>query len=155
MADLTDVPVQQILARQQVIEAVDELFMATDRKDWEAVRAVLAPELVFDMSSAGGGPAATLKGAEVAGLWERGLARIQEIHHQAGNHRVTVEGTTARATCYAVAWHYRPGVPGGNTRVFVGSYEYELEYMDERWRITLFRYHLKFIDGNTALDADG
>jgi hypothetical protein len=43
--------------------------------------------------------------------------------------------------------------------VFVGSYEFELENTAGKWRITSFRYNLKFIDGNRELEkpdeADG
>ena len=162
---MVDPRLDDIIARQEVIEAVDELFVATDRKDWAAVRAVLAPRVRFDMSSAGGGPASELSGEEIAAGWEQGLAPIQAIHHQAGNYRVRVDGTRAEAFCYGVAWHYRPNASGQNTRVFVGSYDFELEKMDSdlamldvgsshRWRITAFRYNLKFIDGNRELEKE-
>ncbi|HET7229543.1 MAG TPA: nuclear transport factor 2 family protein [Longimicrobium sp.] len=155
MSDFTDRRVEEMVARQEVVEAIDELFMATDRKDWAAVRAVLAPEVMFDMSSAGGGPAAEMTGEAIADGWATGLAPIEQVHHQSGNHRVRMNGGTAEATCYAVAWHYRAHPSGQNTRTFVGSYDYELRRMDDRWRITLFRYHLKFIDGNRELEKDG
>src|SRR5215210_8472854 len=137
-----------LVARQQVIETIDELFLATDRKDWAGVRAVLAPRVRFDMSSAGGGPAAERTGEEIAAGWEQGLAPIQAIHHQAGNYRVHVNGDRAEAFCYGIAYHYLPKQSGRNTRVFVGSYVFELERDSGRWRITSFLYNLKFIDGN-------
>lgn len=141
-----------LIARQQVIETIDELFLATDRKDWAGVRAVLAMRVRFDMSSAGGGPAAEKTGDEIAAGWEQGLAPIQAIHHQAGNYRVHVEGDHADAFCYGIAYHYLPKQSGRNTRVFVGSYDFELERDSGRWRITSFRYNLKFIDGNRELE---
>ena len=150
MADQDDLAV--LVARQQVIETIDELFVATDHKDWAGVRAVLAPRVRFDMSSAGGGPAAERTGEEIAAGWEQGLAPIQAIHHQAGNYRVRVDGDRAEAFCYGIAYHYRPRPSGGSTRVFVGSYVFELERDSGRWRITSFLYNLKFIDGNRELE---
>jgi hypothetical protein len=69
---------------------------------------------------------------------------------------VRVYGSRAAAFCYGVAWHYRPHPSGRNTRTFVGSYDFELE-RDEggRWRITSFRFNLKFIDGNAELEKGG
>lgn len=151
--------VRDLVARQEVIEAIDDLFIATDRKDWAAVRAVLAQRVHFDMSSAGGGPAAELSGAQIADGWKEGLARIEAIHHQGGNYRVRVEGDHAEAFCYGVAWHFRPVASGRNTRVFVGSYDFSLQRQPGdsggvRWRITSFRYNLKFIDGNRELEKE-
>ena len=37
MADTTDPRIEDLIARQEVIEAIDELFIATDRKDWAAM----------------------------------------------------------------------------------------------------------------------
>jgi hypothetical protein len=141
-----------LVARQQVIETIDELFLATDRKDWAGVRAVFAPRVRFDMSSAGGGPAAERTGEEIAAVWEQGLAAIQAIHHQAGNYRVQVNGDRADAFCYGIAYHYLPKQSGRDTRVFVGSYDFELERDSGRRRITSFHYNLKFIDGNKELE---
>jgi len=152
MADATDPRIDDLIARQEVIEAIDELFIATDHKDWAAVRAVLAPRVMFDMESTGGGPAAERTGEEIAAGWEQGLAPIQAIHHQAGNYRVRVEGDRAEAFCYGIAYHYLPKQDGRSTRVFVGSYAFELERDAARWRITSFRYNLKFIDGNAELE---
>jgi hypothetical protein len=128
--------------------------VATDRKDWAAVRAVLAPTVRFDMSSAGGGPASDLTGEQIAAGWEQGLAPIERVHHQAGNYRVRVDGDRAEAVCYAVAWHHRTVPSGRNTRTFVGSYDYELRRDGGRWRITAFRYSLKLIDGNRELEKE-
>jgi hypothetical protein len=165
MSETNDPRVDDLIARQEVIEAIDDLFVATDRKAWDAVRAVLAPTVRFDMSSAGGGPVAELTGDQIADGWAQGLEPIEQIHHQAGNYRVRANGDRAEAFCYAVAWHYRRVPSGRNTRVFVGSYDYELRRMDAadrpfggfarpRWRITAFRYTLKFIDGNLELDKE-
>lgn len=154
MVDDTAPRLAELAARHEVIDAIDTLFIATDHKDWEAVRAVLAPRVRFDMSSAGGGPPAERTGEEIAAGWEQGLAPLQAVHHQAGNYRVRVDGERASASCYGIAYHYRPTRSGRNTRVFVGSYDFELERGAGRWRITSFRFDLKFIDGNPELERE-
>lgn len=138
--------------RERIVDVVTELFVATDRRDWHAVLECFAPDVTFDMSSAGGGPERTIPATEVVAGWERGLAALAAIHHQAGNFQVRLRGDAADATCYGVAWHYLPNPTGRNTRTFVGSYGFELRRDAGRWRIALFRFHLKFLDGNPDLE---
>ena len=149
--------VSDLIDRERILDRVTELFLATDRKDWPAVEACFAPEVQFDMSSVGAGPAATKRRSEIAAGWRTGLAAIEHIHHQAGNFVVRVNDDRADAFCYGIAFHYRARKDGRNTRVFVGSYDYELARdrasSQPTWRITAMRFTLKFLDGNPALEA--
>lgn len=62
----------------------------------------------------------------------------------------------ATASCYGIAYQFRRTRSGHNTRMFVGSYSFVLERGgDHGWRITGFRFDLKFIDGNAQLEVDG
>jgi len=145
-----------LVDRDRIIDCITELFLATDRKDWAAVEACFAPEVRFDMSSAGAGPATTTRPSEIADGWRTGLAGVEHIHHQAGNFVVRVNGDRADAFCYGIAYHYRARKDGRNTRVFVGSYDYQLArdgMAQPAWRITAMRFTLKFLDGNPALEA--
>lgn len=146
-----------LLARARIIDRITELFLATDRKDWWAVEACFAPEVAFDMSSVGAGPASTKRPPEIADGWRTGLAGVEHIHHQAGNFVVRVNGQRADAFCYGIAYHFRARQDGRNTRVFVGSYDYQLVRDDAMpssdWRISAMRFTLKFLDGNAALEA--
>jgi hypothetical protein len=143
--------------REQVIDRITELFLATDRKDWAAVEACFAPDVRFDMSSVGAGPVAQRSPREIADGWRTGLAGVEHVHHQAGNFVVHVSGARATAFCYGIAYHYRARKDGRNTRVFIGSYDYELAQADasaaSAWLITAMRFTLKFMDGNAALEA--
>ncbi|HWL40177.1 MAG TPA: nuclear transport factor 2 family protein, partial [Gemmatimonadaceae bacterium] len=86
-----------MFVRQEVIETIDRLFVATDTKDWKAVRECFDSKVRFDMSSAGGGPERERTGEEIAAEWERNLEPIRALHHQAGNYRVSAEGNRAEA----------------------------------------------------------
>ncbi len=149
-----DSAVASLIDKNLIVECIDRLFVATDNRDWETVRGCLADSVRFDMTSLSGGEPATLTGRQVAEGWERGLSPIQFVHHQSGNFRVDVRGDSAAAFCYATAMHYRPTKSGRNVRVFVGSYDFELIRTAERWRISLFRFNLKFIEGNRELETD-
>jgi hypothetical protein len=79
------------------------------------------------------------------------------VHHQAGNFVVSIRGDRASAFCYGIAYHYLARKDGRNTRVFVGSYDYELVRgagdAPHRWLIDSMRFALKFVDGNPSLEA--
>ena len=146
-----------LLERERVIDVLIRLFVGTDTRNWAEVRSCFADSVRFDMSSAGGPPEATTSAADIAAGWETGLAPIEHLHHQVGNFQVRVDGVTASASCYGIAYHYRARRSGGNTRTFVGTYEFELGMQGEGgahdWRITAMRFRLKFVDGNAALEA--
>ena len=159
-ASLTNISpsaVPDLVDRERIIDRITELFLATDRKDWPAVEECFVPEVQFDMSSVGAGPAATKKRSEIVAGWRAGLAGVEHIHHQAGNFVGSVNGDRADAFCYGIAYHYRGRKDGRNTRVFVGSYDYQLARADDSsppsWQITAMRFTLKFLDGNPALEA--
>lgn len=147
---------ETLVAKQQIVDLVTELFVATDQRDWAAVKRCFADRVLFDMSSLGAGPATRRTPDEIAGGWAEGLKPIEALHHQAGNFRVAVHEARATASCYGIAFHFRRTGSGRNTRTFVGSYAFLFEQGGPHgWRITSFRFDLKFIDGNPQLETDG
>ncbi len=138
--------------KQQIVEVITDLFVATDRRDWPAVIACFADEVLFDMRSLGGPPAARTAAKDIAAGWEKGLAPLTAVHHQAGNFRVWPRGDEADAFCYAIALHYRPNPSGQNTRTFVGSYDFGLRREGGRWTISRFRFDAKYVEGNLELE---
>ena len=145
--------VERLVARQRVIDTITTLFLATDARDWRSVRACFAPDVLFDMTSLTGGEPQRLTPDAIVSAWEQGLRPIQAVHHQAGNFRVEIDGADARASCYGVAFHYLPKPSGNNIRVFVGSYDFLLRKEEgDSWVITLFRFTVKFVEGNLELE---
>lgn len=140
--------------RAAVMDVITALFVETDNRNWPAVLECLAPRVQFDMSSLSGGEPTTIAADDIVAAWDRGLRPLQAVHHQVGNFRIRVDGGRATVACYGVAFHYVRTRSGRNTRTFVGSYDFDLEKQDRRWRITLFRFNLKFLDGNLELEAD-
>lgn len=145
--------VDRALAEGQVIARANDLFLCTDRRDWECVKSVFAPEVLFDMTSLAGGQPATLTGEQIASAWEKGLKDLAAVHHQTGNFKVAVRGDEADVSCYGIAYHYLPNPTERNTRVFVGSYDLHLVRSGAGWRIDRFKFNLKFIDGNKDLEG--
>jgi hypothetical protein len=144
---------QELVQRNRITDVINRLFVSTDSRNWAAVKACFAPEVLFDMSSLGAGPAVRLPPEAIAAAWEAGLKPIEAIHHQSGNFFISSSGTQATASCYGIAYHYRRTESGRNTRVFVGAYDFHLVLHDE-WRIDAFRFDLKFVDGNATLEKE-
>jgi hypothetical protein len=144
---------ESLLDRERIIDRVTALFVATDARDWATLEACFTTEVLFDMTSMTGGEARRVPSRQIVDGWRTGLAPIQAVHHQAGNFQVRVNGSRAAASCYGIAYHYLPKPSGRNTRVFVGSYDFELEKRDGDWRVAAFRFTLKFLDGNPNLEA--
>jgi len=138
---------------REVEDVVVRLFLATDRRDWASVEDCLADRVILDMTSMAGGEPLHLNSAEVSAAWARGLEPIDQVHHQVGNFQTDVDGDRATVFCYGVAYHHREGISNpSRTRVFVGSYDVHLARTGGRWRIDLFRFGLKFIEGNRELE---
>ena len=138
--------------KEGVIDVINDLFIATDNRDWAQAQTCFAPRVLFDMSSLTGAEAVTLTPQEIVGAWDEGLRPLKAVHHQAGNYRVSIDEDEARAFCYGIAMHYLPHPSGRNTRVFVGSYNFHLEKGGGRWRIDEFKFNLKFTGGNLNLE---
>ena len=138
--------------RDELIEAVTRLFVATDDRDWERVRSCFADRVLFDMGSGNAGyktPEAIIAG------WTDGLSALKFIHHQVGNFLVDIQGESAGVFCYGIAFHYLPNRTNLNTRTFVGSYDLHLWRVEGQWKIDAFTYHPKFVEGNLSLEDAG
>jgi len=143
---------QDLLDTHAIIDTINRLFIGTDNRDWAMVCDALAPRLHVDMTSLVGGQGAEMAAADLAAVWGAGLKRLEAVHHQTGNYRVAVQGDEAEAFCYGTATHYRPNKSGRNVRTFVGSYDFRVARLEGKWRITSFRFNLKYVDGNLELE---
>ena len=144
---------ENLLEKEKVTETVNRLFIGTDNRDWDTVRQIFASEVLFDMTSVTGGKPVTLTPQEIVAAWEKGLKPLKAIHHQAGNYLVSVNMKEADVFCYGIASHYLPNKTNQNTRLFVGSYNFHLIKQKENWQIDMFKFNLKYMDGNLKLEA--
>jgi 3-phenylpropionate/cinnamic acid dioxygenase small subunit len=145
-------PLAELLERARVRDVITRLFIATDERDWPGLLDCFTDQVLFDMQSMTGQPPATVSAREIAAGWETGLKPIQAVHHQVGNFRIRISGDNAEASCYGSASHYLRNATGNNTRTFVGTYDFSLAKEGEAWKITRFKFNLKFIDGNLNLE---
>ncbi len=154
---MSDSEMQQyrnLLAKEDVREVVDRLFIGTDNRDWNAVKEVFASEVLFDMTSMAGGEPVTMTPEYIVAAWDKGLQPLKAIHHQTGNYLINVYQNKADVFCYGIASHYLPNKTDRNTRTFVGSYNLHLVKNGENWQIDQFKFNLKYINGNPNLESD-
>ena len=140
-------PGAYLLEKDRIVDVINRLFIATDRRDWPGVRQCFSDSVLFDMTSMAGGKPESLTPRQITDGWEQGLRDLEAIHHQAGNYLATVKEREADASCYGIALHRLPARDGGGTRRFVGSYDFHLVNEGGGWQIDRFRFNLKFIDG--------
>jgi hypothetical protein len=136
--------IAEVHDRLAVQDGINELFLATDLKDWERVKATFADEVVFDMTSLAGGEPSTMTPQAIADAWAEGLGPVEAVHHQTGNYVVQVNGDMASASCYGTATHYRPNEEKSLT-YFVGSYDFHLVRAATGWKIDRFRFNKKYV----------
>lgn len=142
----------QFTPREQIIEIVNKLFIYTDHRKWQKILdEVFAETVLFDMASMGGEKAKTLPAKAICDMWQTGFEGLDAIHHQAGNYIVTLGEGTADVYAYAIASHFKSAATQGKTREFVGSYQIHLVKGTTGWRISKFKYNLKYSHGNLEL----
>jgi hypothetical protein len=76
------------------------------------------------------------------------IASMDATQHVVTNHRVTVDGDTARSFCYLQSQHVVRGTPGGELYMIAGRYEDELVRTAAGWRIEYRRLVRVWSDGN-------
>ena len=140
---------QLINDKIELTDLANKLFMYTDAQRWNLLLSEVFDDVIeFDMSSLSGQPSQRIKASEVCEMWKNGFTDIDSVHHQAGHYLITIHENAADIYAYAVATHYKKAASLGNTRSFTGSYDLKALRKTNGWRLTWFKYNLKFVDGN-------
>lgn len=138
--------------REKIVEQINKLFYYTDEQIWSGLKSeVFSSEVYLDMTSMGG-TAATTSPDEICKQWKQGFRELDAVNHLAGNYMIQLQDDqNAEVKAYATATHFKKNTVNGNTREFVGTYEFKLRKEEEVWKIHSFIYHLKFATGNIDL----
>ena len=140
-------------ARDEIRELVDELFIATDRKEWDRAEALFASGPVeVDMTSLiGGAPFTTTARALFAGF-RVGLHAGKLSHHMATNYRIVLDGEAGEVWVHGYAWNLVPAMPAdANVWETWGNYRLGVVWTDAGWRLSAFRYYSRRTAGNEAV----
>jgi hypothetical protein len=131
----------------------DELFIATDLKDWAAVGALFADgSIEVDMSSLAGGGAVQMTADQLIDAFRIGLHPGKVSHHLATNYRVRVAGDRAELWAHGYAWNRVGSLPAGSDLWETwGNYRLTFRREAGEWRLDGFRYYSKLTRGNEAV----
>ena len=137
----------------ELTELANKLYMYCDLQQWQKMQdEVFTEKINFDISNAGGGASSIMYAKDVCELWRQGFSGLDAVHHQAGHYLITVNKDNADIYAYAVATHFKRAAKKGNTRTFVGSYDLKATRTDHGWRLTQFKYNLKYLEGNATME---
>jgi hypothetical protein len=131
----------------------DDLFIATDRKDWISARALFVDgDVDIDLSSlAGGGQVQMSADALIAGF-TAGLHPGKTSHHMTTNYRITIESGRAEIRAHGYAWNHVPSLPEAeNTWETWGNYLLTARRVAGTWKLDGFRYYSRLTRGNEAV----
>jgi hypothetical protein len=138
----------------QDVEAVRATVLSIahhiDRRRWEELRALFAPEVSTDYTSLFGGEPQTQASSALVEGWRGILGRVA-TQHLLGPIAVHAEGSEAHASCHVRAFHHAPNAPGGSTWEVLGHYAFELRRAGAGWTITRMSLETFAQTGNTKL----
>ena len=144
---------ETIADKIELTELANKLFMYCDARQWNKLLAEVFTKFIwFDMNSAGAGEPSNISAETVCKMWSDGFIGIDEVHHQAGHYLISLQENNADIYAYAVATHFKKVAVKGNTRTLVGSYDLKAEKLPLGWRLTQFKYNLKYIEGNASME---
>jgi hypothetical protein len=108
--------------------------MAVDGRDWDAYRAVFTPDAHIDYTDSGGiaGPL-----DEIVPWLAAALEPFAGLHHNMTNHLAEVDGDSARACTYFLAYHTIPDGAGRELVLAVGGHYRDrlVRTAEAGWRI--------------------
>jgi hypothetical protein len=136
----------------ELTQLSNKLYMYTDLQQWDKLLAEVFTENVWFDTTSAGGVAKSLPAKEICEIWKVGFVGLDAVHHQAGHYIIDVKNDEADIFAYAMATHYKKAATNGYTRMFVGSYDLKAKRTPQGWRLSQFKYNLKYIDGNATLE---
>lgn len=141
----------QKMDKNQIVETVNQLFIAVDDRNWEQVGKIFNDTVLLDYSSMSGGNPVQLTSAQIIDSWKGILPGFDKTHHQTGNFIVNIDSGTINVFCYGTATHYLKNESNNNVWTVVGSYNFELIEKSNNYVVTKMKFNLKYIEGNLDL----
>lgn len=129
-------------ARDEVIEALAAFARATDVRDWTEMSSSLTEDVQ--------GYGAQGRDAVVAQM-RRFLGGVGPSQHLLGNHRVEIDGDTARVACYGRVHHVGSGPMAGSSYECLGDYADTWVQRDGRWLLAKRWFEIRIEIGDRAV----
>lgn len=128
--------------RDEIVEALARFALATDQRDWPAIRDLLADDCIAYGRT---GPDA------VVSVMQAHLGGVGPTQHLLGNHRVSLEGDRARSLAYARVHHVGAGPMAGSFFECLGEYDDTWVQVAGAWRLSRRSFELQIQLGDFAV----
>ncbi|GAB2868246.1 nuclear transport factor 2 family protein [Nocardioides pacificus] len=128
--------------RDAILEQLATLAWATDQRDWALIGSIVTDDAVAYGARGRANILATMQ-AHIGG--------VGPTQHLLGNHRVSVDGDTARSLSYGRVHHVGAGPMTGSFFECMGDYDDRWVRMDGRWRLTRRVFDMQIMLGDFAV----
>jgi ketosteroid isomerase-like protein len=128
--------------RTALVELLADFAAATDARDWATIAALLTDDSV---AYGAHGPAA------VVARMQDHLGGVGPSQHLLGNHRVVVDGDTARTRTYGRVHHIGAGPMAGSSYECLGDYDDHWRRTASGWRLARRHFETRISLGDVAV----
>jgi hypothetical protein len=134
--------------RDAIINAVNQIAIMADLRNWEACRAAFSDRVETDYTSLTGGQPSTVNAEDLVNSWETFFSKtFKATQHLIGSHVVTITGDTATCLSNFQAHHVYLDTAKG-TWTLGGVYEHDLIQTREGWRVNRMKMTWTWESGN-------
>ena len=134
----------------RVIQLVSSIPLAVDLANYDLAEAAFAPSIVVDYTSLWGGAPQTMTPGELMTGWRGIVPGFDATFHELSDVRATITGSRAIATAHVDGRHWI----GDRLWRPVGTYHWDLEKIDGRWRVTRMVFAMTREIGDRALATE-
>lgn len=142
---------EQLIERENIIHTITSIFIHLDAHQWKKLTDHFADRVLLDYTSMADGEPVELTPAALADSWKKRHAGFESIQHAISNFLVTLDRDEADVFHYGTAWHHLPNNSGEDVWIVVGTYDYHLIQINEKWKVARMKFNLKFMDGNADM----
>lgn len=135
--------------RLEIIELMNCYATGLDARDWLLWRSVFTDEPIFDLSSWNQVPARSLVADKVVRSQARMFAELTVTQHFLTNHRITINGDTARCLAHMRAEHWLRNEDGTESRyTMFGYYDDKFVRTDDGWKMCEMQLNVTQTEGD-------
>ena len=128
--------------RDEILERLAQVAAATDARDWGALRALATDDVHgYGARSAD----------EMIAVLQAHLGGVGSTQHLLGNHRVTIDGDTARVLSYGRVHHVGSGPMDGSFYECMGDYDDTWVRTEQGWKLAKRWFEIRIELGDRAV----
>jgi SnoaL-like domain len=131
----------------KVISVVASIPLAVDLAAYDLAEKAFAPKVVIDYTSLWGGQANTMSPAELMTAWRGIVPGFDATWHELSQVKAQVSGNKATAGAFVDGRHWL----GDKLWRPVGNYEWDLEKLNDQWKVTRMAFKMTQEIGDRAL----